>query len=193
MQSLPGYTDTKYLLNKLRQRNVDTGDLNEYSLKDILRVYPEFNFYRKFEIGLSENIQQRISLSDIIYNVLLKAEKPLRAKTVWQEVSKFRGFPQHIVEQYLYRNKSFIRMYDKNWTVRENYPDYDIKKNMIIDFAKKWLALRKEPVSAFFISESLKMAEKIKDITNDLVENVLINEEAFMQIANGYYFYKGSN
>jgi len=95
LQSLPSISDTKYLIKELHKKNIDVGNLNEYSLKTILLDYPGFISYRKFEIGIEELIDkyERKPLNDLIFEILSSTAKPMHSKTIWKEILKQSALP----------------------------------------------------------------------------------------------------
>jgi DNA-directed RNA polymerase specialized sigma subunit len=189
LHSLKSVSDTRYLINELKKRNIDAGNLNAYSLKNILLEYPGFVSYRKFEIGLEElaDKYERKPLSTLIYGVLLSASKPMHVKNIWKEILKQRGFPEYAVSQRLADAPEFIRVAPATYTVAENIPRYEEKQKIIIDFAKEWITLKKNAISAFFISEVLKETSEIKDLPLGLVEHVLVTSPKFIRLPNGFY------
>lgn len=189
LRTLKSVSDTRYLINELKKRNIDVGNLNEYSLKPILLEHAGFVKYRKFEIGIDElaGKYKRKSLSDLIYEVLSSIDKPLHAKEIWKQISKQRGFSRHAIEQRLYAEPQFIKMAPSTYTVKENIPSYDKKYRLIVDFAKEWINLKEHAISAFFVSEVLKETEEIKGFTLGLVEHVLATSPEFTKLPNGFY------
>ena len=188
LQSLKNISDTKYLINEIRRRNIDVGGLNEYSLKSILGEYPEFVSYKKFEIGLKDYECERKSLADLIYELLVFAKKPLHAKEVWKIISKKRGFPRYSIEQRLCDESYFIKVAPATYTVKENIDNYEEKQEIIINFAKEWIRLKRNVISAFFVSEVLKATEEIKDLSLGLVEHILATSHEFVKLQNGFYY-----
>lgn len=187
--SLGSISDTRYLINELRNRGINTGNLNAYSLKAILLEYPSFVSYRKFEIGIDEFLDkyERKSLSDLIYEVLSSTDKPLHAKEIWRQISKQRGFLRYAIDQRLYDEPQFIKMAPSTYTVKENIPSYEKKYKLIVDFVKEWISLKGHAVSAFFVNEVLKTTEEIKDLCIGLVEHVLATSQEFTKLPNGFY------
>jgi hypothetical protein len=189
LSNLKSITDTKYLINELKKQPVDLGSLNEYSLKNILREYPGFVGYRKFEIGIKElaSTYERKPLNDLIYGVLLRSPKPMHVKNIWKEISKKRGFPKYTITQRLYDDPVFIKLGRATYTVKENIPLYSEKSHIIINFAKEWTHLKGNAISAFFICEVLKETEEIKDLSLGLVEHILATNPEFIKLPNGFY------
>ncbi|MFA4828446.1 MAG: DNA-directed RNA polymerase subunit alpha C-terminal domain-containing protein [Thermodesulfovibrionales bacterium] len=182
-------SDTRYLMNELRKRQIEIGNLNAYSLKTILLDYPCFVSYRKFEIGVEEfaNKYERKPLSELVYEVLLSAAKPMHAKNIWKEIQKQRGFPIYAIDQCLNKNAMFIKVASATYTVKEKIPMFEEKRKVIISFAKEWINLKKTAVSAFLISEVLKEAKGIKDLFLGLVEHVLDTNSKFIKLPNKFY------
>ncbi len=189
LRGLNNISDTKYLIEKLKQRRIELGSLNAYSLKPVLLLYPGFVSYRKFEIGLEEFAEkyERKSLSDLIYDVLLKAGKPLHSKEIWKQLSKHRGFPMYTIEQRLCDEQKFIRLAPSIYTVKENIDSYDEKYKFIIDFATEWINIKEHAVSAFFVNEVLKTTEQMTNLSIGLVEHVLATSPEFKKVSNGFY------
>ena len=189
LRSLQNISDTKYLINELRNRNINIGNFNAYSLKSILLKYPGFVSYKKFEIGLEELVDQyeRRPLNDLIFELLSFAEKPLNTKAIWKEISKQRGFPEYAIQQRLIDDPRFIRIAPGTYTVAKNIPQYEEKIKIIINFAKGWIPLKKNAISAFFITEVLKETEEIKDVSLGLVEHALAISPEFKRLPNGFY------
>lgn len=189
LRGLSNISDTKFLVKELKQRGVDIGALNAYSLKPVLLEHAGFVAYRKFEIGLEEYIDkyERKSLNDMLFELLLSVRKPLHIKTIWKEISKQRGFPKYAVDQKLADDPRFIRVAPATYALAKNIPQYEEKKRHIIDFAKKWINFKKNPISVFFISEVLKETEEIKDLPLGLVEHVLATCPDFIRLSNGFY------
>ncbi|MBI4680532.1 MAG: hypothetical protein HY753_04835 [Nitrospirae bacterium] len=181
--------DTKYLIEKLKQRRIDVGSLNAYSLKPILLEYPGFVRYGKFEIGLEELSDQyeRRSLSDLLYDILIKARIPMHSSEIWKHISKQRGFPRYTIEQRLYKDTQFIKVAPSTYAIKEIIPSYEIKYVAIVNFAKEWIHLKGHAVSAFFVNEVLKATEEIKDLSMGLVEHVLATSPEFTRVSNGFY------
>lgn len=189
LRSLQNISDTRYLINELRNRNINIGNFNAYSLKSILLKYPGFVSYKKFEIGLEELVDQyeRRPLNDLIFELLSFAEKPLNTKAIWKEISKQRGFPEYAIQQRLIDDPRFIRIAPGIYTVAKNIHQYEEKAKIIIDFSKEWIQLRKNAISAFFITEVLKETEEIKDLSLGLVEHILATSSEFTRLPNGFY------
>lgn len=189
LRNLQTISDTRYLINELKNRKIDVGNLNAYSLKSILVEYPDFVGYRKFEIGIEELIDQyeRRPLDDLIFELLSSTEIPLNAKAIWKEISKQRGFPKYAVQQQLINGPRFIRIAPGTYTVAKNIPQYEEKIKIIINFAKGWIQLKKNAISAFFITEVLKETEEIKDVSLGLVEHALAISSEFKRLPNGFY------
>ena len=189
LRTLRSLSDTKYLINELKERNIDVGNLNAYSLKNILLEYPGFVSYRKFEIGIEElaDIYERKPLNDLIFGILSSTSKPMHSKTIWKEILKQRGFPEYAIGQQLVDDPRFIRIARATYTVAKNITQYEEKRKIIINFAKEWINLKGNAVSAFFISEVLKETSKIKDISLGLVENVLTTSPESIKLPNGFY------
>lgn len=182
-------SDTKYLISELKKRKIDIGELNEYSLKSILLEYPGFLSYRKFEIGIKgrEDEYERKSLTYLIYELLVSAKKPLHAKEVWKIISKQRGFSRYSIEQRLCEELYFIKVSPATYTVKENIDKYEEKQETITNFAKEWILLKRNAISAFFVSEVLKEAEEMKDLPVGLVEHILATSHEFVKLPNGFY------
>lgn len=189
LQNLQNITDTKHLINELKKRNIDIGNLNAYSLKPILLEYPEFISYRKFEIGLEKlaDKYERKSLGDLIYEILVSSLKPMHIDTIWGKILKQRGFPRYAIDQRLGDDPKFIRVGPAKYTVAQNIPQYEEKQKIIINFAKDWINLKKNPISAFLVSEVLKETSEYKDLTPSLVEHVLAMSSELTKLPNGFY------
>jgi DNA-directed RNA polymerase alpha subunit len=189
LRSVGDISDTRYLIKELKKRNVDIGNLNEYSLKSILLEYPNFVSYRKFEIGIKEHTDKtrRKSLVDLIYAVLVSSQAPLHAKEVWKHISKQRGFPKYAIEQRLQNEQKFIKVASATYTIKKNIPSFEEKSKKIIGFAQEWIQLKKKSISAFLISEVLKETDKIKDFPIGLVEHVLSTSTKFIKLRKGFY------
>lgn len=189
LRSLQSISDTKYLIRVFKRRNVDIGNLNEYSLKTILLEHPGFVSYVKFEIGLEELVEkyERKPLGNLIFEILYSSKKPMHGKTIWKEISKQRGFPEYAVSQQLADDPRFIRVAVATYTVANNVSQYSEKCRIIIDFAKEWINLKQNPVSAFLVNEVLKETEKIRDLSLGLVEHVLSTSPEFVKLPNGFY------
>jgi len=189
LQDLKSVSDTRYLINELKRRNIDVGNLNAYSLKNILFEYPGFVSYRKFEIGIEElaDKYERKTLSDLIYEILVSASKPMHLDAIWKQILKQRGFPRYAIDQRLADESRFIRVAPATYTVAKNIPRYEEKQKIIIDFAKEWITLKKNAISAFLISEVLKETSEIKDLPLGLVEHVLATSPEFVKLPNGFY------
>jgi len=189
LRTLKSLSDTRYLINELKRRNIDVGNLNKYSLKTILLDYPGFISYKKFEIGIEElaDKYERKPLNDLIFEILSSTVKPMHSKTIWREILKQRGFPKYAIEQRLVDNPRFIRVAPATYTVAKNIAQYEEKQRIIINFAKEWITLKKNAISAFFISEVLKETSEFKDLSLGLVENVLATSPEFIRLPNGFY------
>lgn len=189
LQSLQSISDTKYLIKVFKRRNVDIGNLNEYSLKTILLEHPCFVSYVKFEIGLEELVKkyERKPLGNLIFEILYSSKKPMHGKTIWKEISKQRGFPEYAISQQLADDPRFIRVAVATYTVANNISQYSEKCRIIIEFAKEWINLKQNPVSAFLVNEVLKETEKIRDLSLGLVEHVLSTSPEFVKLPNGFY------
>ena len=190
---LKNITDTKYIMNELKKRNIDVGTLNPYSLRAILLEYPDFVRYKKFEIGLEAFADQleRKSQADLLYEIVASSSKPMHIKDIWKEISKQRGMPLYAVDQRLARDTRFIKVSPCTYTVEKNIDGYDGKRQVIIDFAKEWIGLKGNAVSAFLVHEVLKQTDKIKDIFLALVEHVLDRSGAFVKLPNRFYDFAG--
>ncbi len=189
LRTLNNISDTKYLIEQLKHRHIDVGLLNAYSLKPILLEYPGFVRYGKFEIGIEELSDkcERRSLSDLMYDILIKAGKPLHSSEVWKQISKQRGFPRYAIEQRLYKEPQFIKIAPTTYTVKENIPSYERRHKTIVDFTKEWINHKGHAVSAFFVTEVLKATEEINDLTIGLVDHVLATNSEFSKVSNGFY------
>jgi hypothetical protein len=189
LRDLPNISDTRYLIHELNNRNVNTGNLNAYSLKSILLEYPGFVSYRKFEIGIEELIDQyqRKSVNDLIYQILESSPKPMHLNDIWKQIVKQRGFPKYAIDQQLGRDTRFIRVAPATYAIAKDIPQYAEKQKIIIDFAKEWKTLKNTAISAFFISEVLKETSEFKDITLSLVEHVLAMSAELVKLPNGFY------
>jgi len=100
---------------------------------------------------------------------------------------KQRGFPRYAIDQRLADESRFIRVAPATYTVAKNIPRYEEKQKIIIDFAKEWITLKKNAISAFLISEVLKETSEIKDLPLGLVEHVLATSPEFVKLPNGFY------
>lgn len=189
LQDLKNISDTKYLVSELKKRKMNIGNLNAYSLKTILFEYPGFVGYRKFEIGIRElsDKYKRKPLNDLIYEILLLASKPMHSKAIWKETLKQRGFPEYAIGQQLADDPRFIRVVPATYTVAKNIAQYEEKQKIITDFTKEWINLKRNAISAFFISEVLKETSEFKDLSLGLVENVLATSPEFIRLPNGFY------
>lgn len=189
LRSLQSISDTRYLINELTKRNIDVGNLNAYSLKTILLEYPGFVSYRKFEIGIEDltDKYERKPLGDLVYEILLSATKSMNAKAIWEQILKQRGFPRYAIDQRLAEDSRFIKVAPATYTVAKNIAQYEEKQKIIIDFAKEWINLKRNAISAFFISEVLKETAEIKDLSLGLVEHVLATSPEFIRLPNGFY------
>lgn len=123
----------------------------------------------------------------MIYEILLSALEPMHAKTIWKEILKMRGFPEYAVVQRLYYEPIFVKVGAATYTVKENIASYEEKSKTIIDFAKEWIQLKRNAISAFFISEVLKETAEIKDFSLGLTEHVLATSPEFIRLSNGFY------
>jgi hypothetical protein len=174
---------------ELKKRKIDTGNLNEYSLKSILLEYPGFVGYKKFAIGVEEfaGKYEKKYLKDLIYEILLLSSGALHLKEILREVHKKRGFQDYVVAKCLYGSPEFIRLKTSTYTVKERVEMYEEKRNKIISFAKEWMKLKANPISAFFVCEVLNEAEEVKDLPLGLAENVLATSPEFIRLPNGFY------
>lgn len=189
LRDLKSISDTRYLINELKKRNIDVGHLNAYSLKPILLEYPGFVSYRKFEIGIEElsNKYDRKPLKELILEVLSSTTKPMPVRMIWKELQKKRGFPEYAIAQRLADDSQFIKVAPATYTVAKNIKQYEEKQKTIIGFSKELIQLKGNAISAFFINEVLKGTEKIKDLPLSLVEHVLATSSEFIRLANGFY------
>lgn len=189
LHSMKNISDTKFILNELKKRDIDVGSLNAYSLKSVLLEYSGFISYRKFEVGIEDLADQyeRKPLADLIYEILQSASKPMHVKNIWKEIQKQRGFPEYSIDQCLNKNAMFIKVATATYTVKEKIPMFEEKRKIIISFAKEWINLKKIAVSAFFISEVLREAKEIKDLFLGLVDHVLETNREFVKLPNKFY------
>jgi DNA-directed RNA polymerase delta subunit len=189
--NLGSISDTGYLIKELKKRNISVGNLNAYSLKDVLLDYPGFvgAGYGRLAIGIEEYCYKykRKSLNNLIYEILLSSSKPVHWKEIWKELQKRRGFASYVVTKCLYDDPAFIKFGTATYTVKENINMYDEKRNIIIDFVKEWIKLKGNPISAFFVNEVLKQTEEIKDLFLGLVQHVLATCPDFIRLPNGFY------
>ena len=111
----------------------------------------------------------------------------MHGKTIWKEISKQRGFPEYAISQQLADDPRFIRVAVATYTVANNISQYSEKCRIIIEFAKEWINLKQNPVSAFLVNEVLKETEKIRDLSLGLVEHVLSTSPEFVKLPNGFY------
>ncbi len=189
LQGLKTISDTKFLISELKKRNINVGNLNEYSLKPVLLEYPGFVKYRKFEIGIEElaDKYERKPLNDLMFEILSSATKPMHVKTIWKEILKQRGSPEYAISQRLADDSRFIRVAPSSYTLAKNITQYEEKRKIIVDFAKEWIQLKGNAISAFFISEVLKATEEIRDCPIGLVEHILATSQEFIKLPNGFY------
>lgn len=189
LQNLKTISDTKYLISELKKRNIDVGNLNEYSLKPILLEYRGFIKYRKFEVGIEElaDKYERKPLNDLMFEILSFTTKPMHVKTIWKEIQKQRGFPEYAIAQRLADDSRFIKVDTAIYTVAKNIAQYEEKFKIIVNFAKEWIQLKGNPLSAFFISEVLKATEEINAFPLGLVAHVLTTNPEFTKLPNGFY------
>ncbi len=195
LRRLGNISDTRYLIKQLKKRKIVIGNLNTYSLKPVLLGYPGFIGYRKFEIGIEEltNEYERKSLSDLIYEVLVNAQRELHRKEIYKRILQKRGFPKYAVEQKLYAESRFIKIATSTFIVKENIPLYEEKNKIIIDFAEKWSRIKNRPISTFLVSEVLKETDKIKDLSLGLVEYALETSPKFTRVRKGFYSFCNIN
>ncbi len=195
LRKLKNITDTKYLLNELKKRDIDVSTLNPYSLRAILLEYPDFVRYKKFEIGLEALADQleRKSHAELLYEILASSTKPMHIKDVWKEISKQRGLPLYAVDQRLAKDTRFIKVAPSTYTVAKNIEGYEEKRKNIIDFAREWIRLKGNAVSAFLVYEVLNQTDKVKDIFMGLVEHVLDISGEFVKLQNRFYDLAGEN
>jgi hypothetical protein len=189
LQKLKTISDTRYLINQLKNQKVDIGNLNEYSLKSILLEHPGFVSYKKFAIGIEEfaDKYEQKYLRDLIRETLLLSSEPWHLKKILVEIHKKRGFRDYVVAKCLHDDPEFIRIDTSTYTVKEKIDMYNEKQNKIIGFAKEWIKLKGNPVSAFFVCEVLKEAEELEDLPLGLVESVLATSPEFIKLPNGFY------
>jgi hypothetical protein len=189
LRNLKTISDTRYLMTELKKRKIGTGNFNEYSLKSVLLEYPGFVSYKKFAIGIDEfaDKYEKKYLRDLIHEILLLSSRPLHLKEIMKEVHKERGFKDYVVAKCLHDNPEFIKLRTSTYTVKEKVDMYEEKRNRIISFAKEWMKLKANPISAFFVCEVLKETEEVKDLPLGLVENILATSPEFIRLPNGFY------
>lgn len=184
-------SDTAYLIRELKKRNIDVGNLNAYSLKSVLLEYPGFvgPGYGRFAIGIEKfaDKYERKPLNNLLYGILLASSKPVHWKEIWKELQKRRGFHDYVIAKYLHDDPTFINVGAATYTVKENINMYEEKRNIIIDFAKEWIKLKGNAISAFFVNEVLKHTGAITDLFLGLVEHVLATCPDFIRLPNGFY------
>jgi len=187
LRGLGGISDTSYLINELRRRNVDIGDINKYSLKSLLLEYPDFIRYLKFEIGIGEHTEKtgRKFHGDLIYEILVSARKELHTKEIWKRLSKQRGLPLYAVAQKLHDEQRFIKIAPATYTVKENIFSFEEKSKKIVGFANEWIQLKKRPIPVFLIMEVLKETDEVEDFPLGLIEYVL--STSHKRIKKGFY------
>jgi hypothetical protein len=189
LRNLKTISDTRYLIAELKKQNINIGNLNEYSLKSILLEYNGFVGYKKFAMGIEEfaDKYEKKYLRDLILETLLLSSEPLHSKKIFRDIQKKRGFRDYVVAKCLYDDPEFIKVGRSTFTVKEKINLYEEKRNNIISFAKEWIKLKANPISAFFVCEVLKEAEEVKDLPLGLVENVLATSPEFIRLPNGFY------
>jgi hypothetical protein len=118
--ALETITDTKYLIRELKKRRIDIGNLNHYSLKQLLIESPEFVGYRRFAVGLNVYSERHkyTPLSNLIYNIFCGASGPLRASEICEAVNKQRGFEPYSVRDILSKDARFIRVSPGVYTIK---------------------------------------------------------------------------
>jgi DNA-directed RNA polymerase delta subunit len=188
LKEISEISDSKYILAKLKNKGISTGELNEYSLKSLLLEYPGFVGYLKFAIGLEEfdGICKQKPLAEQIYEILKAAKKPLHAKDIYEEVMKKRGFQKYAVDQILYKDPEFIKTKTSTFTVKENIDSYQLKYLHILEIAKQWLEFNKRPLSPSLVCQILK-ERGIKEVFPGLVDHVLRINKRFQRSMDGYY------
>jgi len=118
--ALETISDTKYLIRELKKRRFNIGNLNHYSLKQLLIESPEFVGYRRFAVGLNV-LSERYNytpLSTMIYDILCRASRPLRASEICETLNKQRGVEPYRVGQILSKETRFIRVSAGVYTLR---------------------------------------------------------------------------
>ncbi|TAN43929.1 MAG: hypothetical protein EPN22_08545 [Nitrospirae bacterium] len=189
LRELNSISDTKFLIEKLKQQKINLGSINAYSLKPILLERGGFVSYHKFEIGLEEYINKydRKPLNELIFELFESLRRPLHVKTIWKEILKQRGFPEYAVSQKLADDPRFIRIAPATYTIASNIEQYEEKRIIITNFAKEWVQLKGSGISAFFVNEVLKASDKIKDLSLGIVEHVLATSAEFVKLPDGFY------
>ena len=189
LRELSAISDTKFLLLNLKQLNVDTGNLNEYSLKHLLLEHGGFVGYLKFQIGIDEFEEkcERKDMFQVVYEVLDKANAPLTVRQIWKEIRKRYGYPESAVSQKLHDTPEFIKVRRATYALKKHLQDYDNMFHEIERFVKEWIAAKQRPISTFLVTEALRGAEIIPHLPDGLAEHVLSLHPGFIKVRRGYF------
>lgn len=192
--ALGGFTDTVFILNKMRQNGIDVGKLNKYSLKPILLEYPDFHSEKKFGISRyvdsNDNLVERKNRGELIVDIFISKSGELNTNDVWKILSKQFGVEKNAVSQILCDDRNFIRVRPGMFTIEQNISMYQAKKNTVLDFSVMWLKKKEKPISTFLISEVLNQTDSDKEFPIDLVEYILSTSSQFENLKTGYYILK---
>lgn len=174
---------------KLAQLNFDTGNLNEYSLKQLLLEYDGFVGHLKFQVGLDAfgKKGERKDKFQIVYEVLDKAPSPLTVKQIWKEIRKKYGYPEYAVSQKLHDAPEFINVRRATYAIRKHIENYDAMANGVERFAKEWISMKKQPISTFLVTEALRDGETIQNLPDGFAEHVLALHPDFIKVCRGYF------
>jgi len=189
LESLKQATDTNYILKALHERGIKTGEINGYNLKSLLLDEPGFISCGKGIVGiehLSDNYKKK-SLAEWMYELIAASPTPLTLKEIAKVIGEQRIFPMYTISQQAGRDHRLIRVGRATYGIARHIPEYEAKKEAIINFASQWIKEKGRPLSSFLASEVLKATHELKDFPTGLVDHVLFNEPGFKCTATGFY------
>lgn len=192
------FTDTKFLLSRLKKEMDIPEVITPYALKDLLLRCPYFEGGRKFEVKfVKEDKKQKSSLTrkeyaDLIWEVLHKAGKPLHVNEIQEKLrERFREIPVFALNMILANNERFIRVDQSTYTIAEILGLTNDNVLFIRDFAYELIKERKEPVSSIFLIQELVRDSKKYDVLNSqAIYSILKKDSRFIDLAPSFFSIK---
>ncbi|MDL1973098.1 MAG: sigma-70 family RNA polymerase sigma factor [Deltaproteobacteria bacterium] len=192
------FTDTKFLLSRLKKEMDIPEAITPYALKDLLLRCPYFEGGRKFEVKfVKEDKKQKSSLTrkeyaDLIWEVLHEAKEPLHVNEIQEKLrERFREIPVFALNMILANNERFIRVDQSTYTIAEILGLTNDNVLFIRDFAYELIKQRKEPVSSIFLIQELVRHSKKYDVLNyQAVYSILKKDSRFIDLAPSFFSVK---
>ncbi|MBW1613897.1 MAG: hypothetical protein JRJ57_07980 [Deltaproteobacteria bacterium] len=192
------FTDTNFLLSRLKQEMSMPEIITPYALKELLLRYAYFEGGRKFEIrrvkkGEREKESKgRREYADLIWEVLYEAKGSLHIEKIQNRLrGKSREIPMSTLNMILSNNERFIRVDQSTYTIPQNL---DLTKDDIFFIksrAYQSIKLRKEPISSIFLIQQLiQHSEKYNVLNCQAIYSILKKDSRFIDLAPSFFAIK---